>query len=242
MKSRMMMQIGSAICLAMIAASVWAQDAAPTSPPPTPTPPSADKPKLEYVQVTVSGAAKGDIVLELNREKAPLSVDNYMSYVDKKFYDGTIFHRVIPTFMIQGGGHTPDMKEKKTDAPIKNEWRNGLKNQRGAVAMARMGGNPDSATSQFFISVVDNPRLDQPQPDGAAYAVFGKVIAGMSVVDAIKAVPTGTHPSGHANVPTQTVVIEKVVRISAEDAKKKADSEPKPATPSTPSTPATSGH
>jgi peptidyl-prolyl cis-trans isomerase A (cyclophilin A) len=245
MKSRMM-QFGSAFVVALITAGAWSQNA-PAAPPAKPvTPPAAEqeKPKIEYVQLTIGGAVKGDIVLELNREKAPTSVDNFLSYVDKKFYDGTIFHRVMPGFMIQGGGHTADMKQKQTGASIKNEWRNGLKNVRGALAMARLGGNPDSATSQFFINVVDNAKLDQPQGDGAAYAVFGKVAAGMSVVDAIKVVPTATKrvedsrsPTGyvdHGNVPTQTVTIEKAARISADEAKKKIEAESKPATPTTP--------
>ena len=206
----------------------------PQQSPPAAPPPASEKSKVEYVQLTVSGGAKGDIVLELNREKAPISVENYLKYVDKKFYDGTIFHRVMPTFMIQGGGHTADMSQKKTDPPIKNEWQNGLKNARGTVAMARLGGNPDSATSQFFINVVDNPRLDQPQGDGAAYAVFGKVVAGMGVVDAIKSVPTSTHASGHANVPKQTITIERAARISADEAKKKIEAEGKPAAPTQP--------
>ena len=229
-----MMRFGSAVCVAVIAAGVWAQNtsSAPPAAPPA-SPPSADeKSKSAYVQLTIGGAVVGNIVLELNREKAPISVNNFMLYVDRKFYDGTIFHRVIPNFMIQGGGHTPDMTQKKTDPPIKNEWQNGLKNVRGTVAMARLGGNPDSATSQFFINVVDNAKLDQPQADGAAYAVFGKVIAGMSIVDAIRAVPTHTPAGGtHQNVPMQAVVIEKAERISAEEAKKKAEAEPKTAVP-----------
>jgi peptidyl-prolyl cis-trans isomerase A (cyclophilin A) len=164
----------------------------------------------------------GDIYLELDGAKAPISTQNFCSFVDKRFYDGTIFHRVIPGFMIQGGGMTPDMKEKPTDKPIQNEWQNGLKNVRGTVAMARTGGGPDSpnsATSQFFINVVDNAFLDRPQPDGAAYAVFGKVIGGMDVVDKIKAVQTGSR-SPHSNVPVTPVVIEQVSRIGKEEAEK----------------------
>lgn len=235
-------RFGLAMCVAMVAAGAWAQNAPTTPPatPPAPTPPSAnEKPKTEYVQLTIGGAVKGDIVLELNREKAPITVENFLSYVDKKFYDGTIFHRIMNTFMIQGGGMTPDMKQKPTDPPIKNEWRNGLKNLRGTIAMARMGGNPDSATSQFFINVVDNPMLDQPQRDGAAYAVFGKVVAGMNVVDKIRDVPT-TYRGQEKSVPTETVTVERAVRISAEEARKKIDAEAKPTAPTTPRQPAPS--
>jgi peptidyl-prolyl cis-trans isomerase A (cyclophilin A) len=167
----------------------------------------------------------GDIVLELNREKAPISVDNFLKYVDKGFYDGTIFHRVMPNFMVQGGGYTPDMELKKTDPEIKNEWENGLKNTRGTVAMARQGGRPDSATSQFFINVRDNGNLDKPQPDGAAYAVFGRVVDGMDVVDKIKNGETKENPKmrGEKSMPVAPVKIEKVSRLSADEAKKYTD-------------------
>jgi hypothetical protein len=166
----------------------------------------------------------GDMYLELDPVKAPISTENFLKYTAKGYYDGTIFHRVIPTFMVQGGGMTADMKEKTTDAPIKNEWQNGLKNKKGTVAMARKGAGPDSpnsATSQFFINVVDNAFLDNPQADGAAYAVFGKVIAGMEVVDKIKDVKTGSK-GPHANVPMTPVVIEKVTKITKEEADKVA--------------------
>ncbi len=151
----------------------------------------------------------GPIEIELDHDKAPISAKNFEDYVKSGHYDGTIFHRVISNFMIQGGGFTPDMSQKKTGANIKNEWRNGLKNSRGTLAMARLGGRPDSATSQFFINVVDNPFLDQPQDDGAAYAVFGRVTSGMDVVDKIRAVKTG-HKGGHGDVPQTPVVIESV--------------------------------
>lgn len=149
----------------------------------------------------------GQIVMELDAEKAPLSTANFLTYVEKGFYDGTIFHRVMPGFMIQGGGFTADMQQKQTDPPIKNEWKNGLKNVRGSVAMARTQ-IADSATSQFFINVVDNSMLDVAR-DGAAYAVFGTVVEGMDVVDKIKDVPTTTS-GGHQAVPVTPVVIEKV--------------------------------
>lgn len=226
----------SAIVLAMFCTSAAVAQETTTPPAPKPpAPPEAEKAKIEFVQMTMGGSVKGEIVIELNREKAPISVDNFLAYVDKKFYDGTIFHRVIPTFMIQGGGFTPDMQQKPTEPAIKNEWRNGLKNKRGTLAMARLGGNPDSATSQFFINVVDNGFLDQPQSDGAAYAVFGRVCAGMATVDAIKAVTTTTKGM-HQNVPVDPVIIEKVARLTEEEAKKKIESEPKSESPTTPPT------
>ncbi|MEW5879347.1 MAG: peptidylprolyl isomerase [Pseudomonadota bacterium] len=153
----------------------------------------------------VLSTSEGDITLELNPAKAPKSVENFLAYVKGGHYDGTIFHRVIDGFMIQGGGFTPDMKQKPTRAPIPLESKNGLKNERGTIAMARTSV-PDSATSQFFINVVDNPRLDYPNPDGNGYAVFGKVVAGMDVVDKIRAVAT-TSVGGHQNVPAKPVLI-----------------------------------
>jgi peptidyl-prolyl cis-trans isomerase B (cyclophilin B) len=148
----------------------------------------------------------GSIKLELDDQKAPVTVQNFLSYVDDQFYDGTVFHRVIPDFMIQGGGFEPGMKQKKTKAAIKNESPNGLSNTRGSIAMARLP-DPDSATAQFFINVVDNARsLDKPR-----YCVFGKVVEGMDVVDKIKAVATGRR-GPHENVPEQDVVITSVRR------------------------------
>lgn len=156
--------------------------------------------------------SKGDIVLELDPENAPESSANFAQYVADGHYDGTIFHRVIDGFMIQGGGFTPDMKQKSTREGIPNEWQNGLKNLTGTIAMARLGGRPDSATSQFFINVNDNHFLDSPQPDGAAYAVFGKVIEGMDIVESIKGVRTG-NKAGHADVPVEPVLIAKAERL-----------------------------
>ena len=150
----------------------------------------------------------GDIVLELDAQKAPRTVENFVRYVNAGHYDGTVFHRVIPTFMIQGGGYTPTLSQKSTAAPIPLESRNGLANVRGTIAMARTA-DPNSATAQFFINVKDNPFLDQPQSrDGHGYAVFGKVISGLDVVDKIRVVPT--RPVGeHANVPVEPVLIKK---------------------------------
>lgn len=160
--------------------------------------------------------AKGDITIELYADKAPITVQNFLSYVDESYYDGTIFHRVIKNFMIQGGGHTADFVEKPSKSPIKNEAANGLKNLRGTIAMAR---TPviDSATSQFFINHVDNPFLDHKDntPEGYGYAVFGKVIEGMDVVDAIANVKTMTR-GGMQDVPRETITIISL-RRKAED-------------------------
>lgn len=159
--------------------------------------------------------AKGDIVIELDRKAAPVTVANFVRYVDEGFYDGTIFHRVIPGFMIQGGGHPPDMSKKPTRAPIKNEAANGLKNIRGTIAMARTP-QPNSATSQFFINHGDNALLDHGSPrDPNGYAVFGKVVKGMDVVDAI-AVGATVMRNGEKSFPVKPVVIKKAAVISGE--------------------------
>jgi len=157
-----------------------------------------------WAQKVRLATSMGDVVLELDRAKAPKSVDNFVQYVKAGHYDGTLFHRVIDGFMVQGGGMKADMSEKPTRAPIALEAGNGLSNVRGSVAMARTSA-PDSATAQFFINVVDNPRLDTY---GGGYAVFGKVIDGMDIVDKIKNVPT-TNKAGHQNVPVADVVIRK---------------------------------
>ncbi|UZD56262.1 peptidylprolyl isomerase [Caldimonas aquatica] len=151
----------------------------------------------------------GDIVVQLDAAKAPKTVENFLAYVKAGHYDGTIFHRVIDGFMIQGGGFTPDMKQKPTQPPIPLESRNGLSNQRGTLAMARTM-DPNSATAQFFINVSDNAFLDAANArDGHGYAVFGKVVQGMEVVDKIKSVRTTTRGM-YENVPVQPVVIKKV--------------------------------
>ncbi len=154
----------------------------------------------------------GDIELELDRDKAPKSVENFLRYSDEGFYDGTIFHRVINSFMIQGGGFTPDMQKKRTHAPVKNEAKNGLKNLTGTIAMARTN-DPQSATAQFFINHADNAFLDYPGQDGWGYAVFGRVTNGMETVNKIADVHT-TARRGMRNVPEQAVMIESVTRIS----------------------------
>lgn len=152
--------------------------------------------------------SEGDIVLQLDHDKAPKTVDNFVAYVKSAQYDGTIFHRVIDGFMIQGGGFDKDMKEKPTGAPIALENRGGLRNERGTIAMARTM-DPNSATAQFFINVVNNAMLDPANSrDGNGYAVFGKVVQGMDVVDRIKGVPT-TNKGPHQNVPATPVLIKK---------------------------------
>lgn len=168
--------------------------------------------------VVLIETSMGNIKVELYEEKAPISVKNFLSYVDDKHYDGTIFHRIIGKenadrdFMIQGGGYDKDMKEKKTKPPIKNEAGNGLSNVRGTIAMARTNV-PDSATSQFYINVGDNTFLDRANSrDNVGYAVFGRVIEGMDVVDKIKAVKTGTK-NGMGNVPVEPVVIKSIKRV-----------------------------
>ena len=151
----------------------------------------------------------GSITLALDSEKAPVTVENFKSYVESGHYDGTIFHRVIDGFIIQGGGFDHDMRQKATQAEIKNEADNGLKNTTGTIAMARTS-DPHSATAQFFINVADNDFLNHTAPSGQGwgYAVFGEVVEGMDVVNAIKAVSTGSH-GPHQDVPRESVVIEK---------------------------------
>jgi cyclophilin family peptidyl-prolyl cis-trans isomerase len=172
--------------------------------------------------VVVLETNMGNIEIELFEDKAPATVKNFLQYVQDKHYDGTIFHRVIPTFMVQGGGFEPGMKEKKTRDPIKNESNNGLSNLKGTIAMARLGrdvGNvkaADSATAQFFINVKDNTFLDKAKAqDGAGYCVFGRVIKGLDVVDKIKDVETG-EVDGHEGVPKKDVVIKSVKVVKPE--------------------------
>jgi len=168
--------------------------------------PPASKAPAKKNPVVVMDTSMGVIQIELNPAKAPITTQNFLKYVRRGHYNGTIFHRVIPGFMIQGGGFTSDMKEKPTDDPIVNESTNGLKNLRGTVSMARTS-DPNSATAQFFISVVDNASLDPSQQTGPGYAVFGKVIKGMDVADQIVKVPTGSK-NGMQDVPLKPVVIK----------------------------------
>ncbi len=205
------------ICLPSLA---FGQAAKEQSPPATPVTPAAAEAKASQVRLKTS---MGDVVLELDAAKAPLTVANFLGYVGKSHYDGTVFHRVMKDFMIQGGGFAVADKalvEKSVGKGILNEGQNGLKNLRGTVAMARTN-DPNSATAQFFINVVDNPMLDYPSNGG--YAVFGKVIEGMEVVDLIRAVPTGVakltmrHPATgeKIEVPSENVPTRNVVIVSA---------------------------
>lgn len=161
--------------------------------------------------IVVMETSMGKVRIELFADKAPKTVENFLDYVDSEFYDGTIFHRVIPDFMIQGGGFEPGMRQKNTKKAIKNESANGLSNTKGTLAMARTN-DPDSATAQFFINVKDNDFLDRAKArDRAGYCVFGKVIEGMDVVDKIKKVET-TKKGGHEAVPEEDVVIKSIQR------------------------------
>jgi peptidyl-prolyl cis-trans isomerase B (cyclophilin B) len=168
---------------------------------------------MAQLNTVVMETSLGSVQIELYADQAPITVRNFLSYVDEQFYDNTVFHRVIPNFMIQGGGFQPGLKQKATKAAIKNESANGLSNTRGTLAMARTS-DPDSATAQFFINVTDNGFLDKAQArDKVGYCVFGKVTAGMDVVDKIKAVPTGSK-GGYQDVPVQDVVILSVRRAA----------------------------
>ncbi len=173
------------------------------------------KPQVElHITINVADTAtQGVITLELDAEKAPKTVENFLSYVNQGFYNGTIFHRVIKNFMIQGGGFTTDMQQKETQAPIENEAKNGLKNDAYTIAMARTG-DPHSATAQFFINTVSNDFLNHtaPSAQGWGYAVFGKVVQGQDVVDSIKKVRT-TRKGYHDDVPYDLVVIDKAVAL-----------------------------
>lgn len=170
--------------------------------------------KMSDMPVVQLNTSMGEIVIELNEEKAPKTVENFVSYVKSGHYDGTIFHRVIPDFMVQGGGMDADMNEKSTNAPIENEADNGLKNEEGTIAMARTQ-DPHSATSQFFINVKNNAFLNHSGKNmqGWGYTVFGKVTSGMDVVKKIEGVPTGRYGM-HADVPKEPVIIESAVMVS----------------------------
>lgn len=177
----------------------------------------------DFVYVTMK-TTQGDIVLELDHKLAPITVDNFLKYADKHFYDGLLFHRIVPGFVIQAGGYNANYEEKPTDSGIKNEWTNGLTNDRGTIAMAR-GSAPDSATSQFYFNLADNSPLDQPRSargvdpvNGASYCVFGRVVKGMDVVDAIAGLETKPNPKvGNMPSPVEPVVIESVTRITGDE-------------------------
>ena len=171
----------------------------------------SDPAEAENPQIEIA-TTKGKIIIALDKQQAPATVANFLAYVDAEFYDGTIFHRVIPGFMIQGGGFSADMQQKPTNTPVKNEADNKLKNDRGTIAMARTR-DPHSATAQFFINVVNNDFLNYKakSAQGWGYAVFGKVISGMDVVDAIVKVPTSTR-GRFKDVPSEAIIIESVRR------------------------------
>ncbi|HEV2856025.1 MAG TPA: peptidylprolyl isomerase [Thermoanaerobaculia bacterium] len=203
--------LASFVCLLAIAAPAAPQ--ASKAPKPAPKAQAAQKPAAN--PRVLLDTTKGKIVLELYPAKAPKTVKNFLDYVKAGQYNGVIFHRVIPGFMVQGGGFTPDMKEKPTRAPIPNEADNGLSNDRGTIAMARTA-DPNSASAQFFINVADNTPLNHTSktPQGWGYAVFGRVVEGMEVADAIVAVPTTTKGL-YENVPLEPVVIRKASIVGA---------------------------
>ncbi len=233
--------------LLFLAPLASAQDT--TTTPPVAAPTTAAVPAVA-AEFAVFHTNKGDIVIEFNRAKAPISVENFVGYIKDGFFDNTLFHRVVAGFVIQGGGFDTANKQKTTKAPIANEWENGLKNDRGTLSMARTS-DPNSATSQFFINLKDNAALDTPR-GGAAYAVFGKVVVGMNVVDqiaAVKCTRQGGNPE--ASTPIEPLITTKAEMISMEAAAKLMSAQPaaattpatatpgKPVTPVTPGAPAT---
>jgi len=203
------------IALALVVLAQAAPPAAAPAAAPEPAPPAPTGP-LVALEVAQGRTALGTITLALDAEKAPITVRNFLKYVRSGHYEGTVFHRVIPGFMIQGGGFTPELEEKPNQGPIKSEARNGLRNSRGTLAMARTN-DPDSADSQFFVNLRDNHRLDYGI-GGAGYTVFGRVVEGMEVVDRIAMVPTSSRGQ-HQNVPQMAVVIKKAREVEAEAAK-----------------------
>jgi cyclophilin family peptidyl-prolyl cis-trans isomerase len=219
-----------------VASSTNAQDGAPPAQSPAGETPAQAKPvtpkvpkageaskskevvPVADIEYAVFHTNQGDIVIELNRLKAPVSVENFTDYIKSGFFDGTVFHRVVPGFVIQGGGFTPKGDQKKTKPSISNEWENGLKNKRGTLSMARTT-DPNSATSQFFVSLKDNDMLDQPISGGAGYAVFGKVIAGMDVVDSIARTERGVK-NGMKDWPTSDMLVTTCEMLTKEQADK----------------------
>jgi peptidyl-prolyl cis-trans isomerase B (cyclophilin B) len=230
------MRLTTPIAIAAIsfASLAFAQE----TPAPAPAAPAAPAAAAETVafEYAVMRTNKGDIVIELDRAKAPITVENFVGYIKDGFFDGTVFHRIVPGFVIQGGGFTVAGEQKKNKPPIANEWKNGLKNKRGTLSMARTN-NPKSATSQFFISLKDNDMLDQPVSGGAGYAVFGRVLAGMEVVDAIARART-TQRFGMSDWPIEDIVVSKAEMISKEEAERRvADKPAAPAAPAAPKKP-----
>lgn len=218
-----MLRVLSGATVCVLGAAVLAQPPVNPTPKPPEKRPVPDTPaavEMVYVQMNTS---KGDLILELDGKRAPISVANFLKYAQRKDYDGTIFHRIAPGFVIQGGGRTPDLKERPSDAPIENEWTNGLKNNRGTIAMARDAA-PDTATREFYFNLKDNSQLDTAREStgNAGYAVFGKIIAGLDVMDAIAAVKTRDVSEDLKGVPDEPVLIVKVVQITKEEADKAA--------------------
>ncbi len=203
-----MLIVSILVLVAVWAVAAWAAETPPGGAAATTQP--TTRPDSRHPKVALE-TTLGTILLELDREKAPVTVENFLRYVEDRHYDDTIFHRVIDGFMIQGGGMTAGMKEKPTKASIKNEWNNGLKNKRGTIAMARTAA-PDSATAQFFINTVDNDRLSMPISGNAGYAVFGKVVEGMDVVDKIAKVEVRIAADAD-HVPKEPVVIKRAKRL-----------------------------
>ena len=205
----------AALTCALFSSALLAAEATPAAADTKPQPQKSPAMSTNANPIVKMTTSLGEITIELYADKAPVSVSNFLAYVDASFYDGTIFHRVIPNFMIQGGGFTPDMSQKPTKAQIKNEAANGLKNTRGTLAMARTAV-VDSATCQFFINHKDNGFLDHqaPTPQAFGYCVFGKLTEGLDVLDKIAAVPTGRHPAGHADVPSTPVKILSIKRAA----------------------------
>jgi cyclophilin family peptidyl-prolyl cis-trans isomerase len=197
------------LALALFLAQAATPAAAPAQ---EPTPKPAPAGPFVALDVAQGRTSFGTITIALDAEKSPVTVKNFLSYVRSGHYDGTVFHRVMNGFMIQGGGYTPELEEKPTQAPIRNEARNGLRNSRGTIAMARTS-DPNSATSQFFINLKDNHMLDFGI-GGAGYAVFGEVVEGMDVVEKVATVPT-TSRGEHQNVPMMAVVIRKARELEA---------------------------
>jgi cyclophilin family peptidyl-prolyl cis-trans isomerase len=229
-----------------IAIPAVAQDgaapAAPAAPAQAPAPaPAPAATGVVFVKISTS---KGDMLLELDAAKAPISVDNFMKYVKSGFYDGTVVHRIVPGFVVQGGGFDQAMVQKQTNPAIKNEWKNGLKNGRGTISMARLP-SPDTATSQFFLNLKDNPALDGA--NGPGYAVFGKIVVGLDVLDAMGAAPTTskevTDQAGRkqvfSDVPMEAIVMTKAVELDAASAASMIEAaKAKPAAPAAPAAPA----
>jgi len=229
-----------------IAIPAVAQDgaapAAPAAPAQAPAPaPAPAAAGVTFVKISTS---KGDMLLELDAVKAPISVDNFMKYVKAGFYDGTVVHRIVPGFVVQGGGFDQAMVQKQTNPAIKNEWKNGLKNGRGTISMARLP-SPDTATSQFFLNLKDNPALDGA--NGPGYAVFGKIVVGLDVLDAMGASPTTskevTNQAGRkdtfSDVPVEAIVLTKAVELDAASAASMIEAaKATPAAPAAPAAPA----